>query len=40
VSKIIADHNGLVRVEDNVPKGAKFVIEVPAYGLKGRTQVS
>ncbi len=30
VSTIIADHNGMIRVQDNKPKGAKFVIELPS----------
>jgi two-component system nitrogen regulation sensor histidine kinase NtrY len=30
VSTIIADHNGKVRVRDNYPQGAKFIIELPA----------
>ena len=30
VSTIIADHNGMIRVQDNKPKGAKFIIELPA----------
>lgn len=29
VSSIVLDHNGQVRVQDNHPKGAKFVIELP-----------
>jgi len=29
VSTIISDHNGLISVQDNQPKGAKFVIEIP-----------
>ncbi len=29
VSTIIADHDGLISVQDNNPKGAKFVIEIP-----------
>jgi len=29
VSTIIADHNGMIRVQDNQPHGAKFVIELP-----------
>jgi len=29
-SRIIAEHNGTIRVEDNVPMGARFVIELPA----------
>lgn len=30
VSSIITDHNGFVRVRDNLPHGACFVIELPA----------
>ena len=29
VSTIIADHNGVISVQDNLPHGAKFVIELP-----------
>jgi two-component system nitrogen regulation sensor histidine kinase NtrY len=29
VSTIVSDHNGMVRVQDNQPNGAKFVIELP-----------
>ncbi len=29
VSTIIADHNGYIRVKDNIPKGARFIIELP-----------
>lgn len=29
VSTIISDHNGYIRVRDNQPKGAKFIIELP-----------
>jgi len=29
VSHIIADHKGRIRVEDNIPKGARFIIELP-----------
>jgi two-component system nitrogen regulation sensor histidine kinase NtrY len=29
VSSIIADHHGKIRVQDNHPRGAKFVIEIP-----------
>jgi two-component system, NtrC family, nitrogen regulation sensor histidine kinase NtrY len=28
-SRIITEHNGLIRVEDNQPAGARFVIELP-----------
>ncbi len=30
VSHIIADHKGRIRVEDNMPQGARFIIELPA----------
>jgi two-component system nitrogen regulation sensor histidine kinase NtrY len=30
VSRIVADHNGSIRVEDNRPRGARFIIELPA----------
>jgi two-component system, NtrC family, nitrogen regulation sensor histidine kinase NtrY len=30
VSRIIADHKGYIHVEDNLPTGASFVIEIPA----------
>ena len=30
VSRIISEHNGLVRVEENRPIGARFIIELPA----------
>ena len=29
VSTIITDHNGMIRVQDNQPRGAKFIIELP-----------
>ena len=29
VNTIISDHNGFVRVKDNIPKGSKFIIELP-----------
>ena len=29
VNTIIADHNGVISVQDNFPRGAKFVIELP-----------
>jgi len=29
VSTIISDHNGMIRVQDNHPRGAKFIIELP-----------
>jgi len=30
VSRIVADHNGTIRVEDNRTRGARFIIELPA----------
>jgi signal transduction histidine kinase len=30
VSHIVAEHNGTIRVEDNRPVGARFLIELPA----------
>ena len=30
VSRIVADHNGTIRVEENCPRGARFIIELPA----------
>ena len=30
VSSIVSDHNGFVRVKDNAPQGACFVVELPA----------
>ncbi|MBI5681828.1 MAG: HAMP domain-containing protein [Deltaproteobacteria bacterium] len=29
VNNIIADHNGFIRVKDNIPKGTRFIIELP-----------
>jgi len=30
VNTIVSDHNGMIRVQDNSPQGAKFIIELPA----------
>ena len=30
VNSIISDHSGVIRVQDNQPRGAKFIIELPA----------
>ncbi|MCP4720278.1 MAG: HAMP domain-containing protein, partial [Desulfobacteraceae bacterium] len=30
VNSIISNHNGVIRVQDNLPRGAKFIIELPA----------
>src|SRR5580700_1644809 len=29
-SRVIAEHHGIIRAEDNLPSGARFVIELPA----------
>jgi two-component system nitrogen regulation sensor histidine kinase NtrY len=29
VNSIVTDHKGMIRVMDNQPRGAKFVIELP-----------
>jgi two-component system nitrogen regulation sensor histidine kinase NtrY len=29
VSTVVADHDGFVRVQDNQPEGARFVVELP-----------
>jgi two-component system nitrogen regulation sensor histidine kinase NtrY len=30
VYKVVTDHQGTIRVEDHLPRGARFVIEIPA----------
>ncbi len=30
VYKVVTDHHGTIQVEDNTPRGARFVIELPA----------
>jgi signal transduction histidine kinase len=30
VSRILAEHNATIRVEDNAPQGARFIVEIPA----------
>jgi two-component system nitrogen regulation sensor histidine kinase NtrY len=30
VSRIVQEHHGAIRVEDNPPRGARFVVELPA----------
>ena len=32
-SRVLAEHHGLIRAEDNAPSGARFVIELPAVEL-------
>jgi two-component system nitrogen regulation sensor histidine kinase NtrY len=31
VNSIVAEHQGHIRVEDNVPQGARFIIEIPMH---------
>ncbi|MBW6520123.1 MAG: HAMP domain-containing protein [Desulfoarculaceae bacterium] len=31
VSTIVADHNGYIRVQDNIPRGSVFIIELPLF---------
>lgn len=31
VSNIVSEHRGTIRVEDNLPAGARFIIELPAF---------
>jgi len=31
VNSIVAEHQGRIRVEDNVPRGARFIIEIPMH---------
>jgi nitrogen fixation/metabolism regulation signal transduction histidine kinase len=31
VSNVVSEHRGTIRVEDNRPAGARFIIELPAY---------
>ncbi|MFQ6083066.1 MAG: PAS domain-containing sensor histidine kinase [Candidatus Aminicenantia bacterium] len=30
VSQIVSEHNGSIKVEENIPQGAKFIIQIPA----------
>jgi two-component system nitrogen regulation sensor histidine kinase NtrY len=36
VSRILADHDATIRVEDNVPAGARFIVEVPTLAATDR----
>jgi PAS domain S-box-containing protein len=39
-SRIIAEHNGTIRVEDNIPAGSRFLIRFPAAEVGISTQAS
>ncbi len=32
VNTIVSDHHGTIRVEDNVPRGSRFIVELPLKG--------
>jgi len=34
VNSIVAEHQGFVRVEDNVPRGTRFIIDLPMHRAK------
>lgn len=36
VSSVVADHRGYIRVKDNKPTGARFIIELPVADSEGR----
>jgi two-component system, NtrC family, nitrogen regulation sensor histidine kinase NtrY len=38
-SRIVAEHNGTIRIEDNTPVGARFVLRFPAIELAVPTQI-
>lgn len=33
VNNIVADHNGYIRVKDNLPRGTRFIIELPVKAI-------
>jgi signal transduction histidine kinase len=35
VNHILTEHNAHIRVEDNFPAGARFVVEIPAHAANG-----
>jgi two-component system nitrogen regulation sensor histidine kinase NtrY len=37
VSRIVQEHQGTIRVEDNEPQGARFVVELPAEAVEAAT---
>jgi two-component system, NtrC family, nitrogen regulation sensor histidine kinase NtrY len=39
-SRVIAEHHGLIRAEDNTPAGARFVIELPAMEVTPAALIS
>jgi two-component system, NtrC family, nitrogen regulation sensor histidine kinase NtrY len=39
VSRIVAEHRGYVRVHDAVPRGARFIVELPASAVERSVEV-
>src|SRR5205814_1855885 len=37
VNRILADNNATIRVEDNSPSGARFVVDIPTLERQGGT---
>src|SRR5437762_9445955 len=37
VNRILADNNATIRVEDNSPSGARFVVDIPTLEREGGT---
>ena len=33
VSEIVADHRGYIRVKNNIPRGTRFIIELPVKSI-------
>jgi signal transduction histidine kinase len=33
-SRIVAEHNGTLRVEDNTPVGARFILQIPVAEVR------
>jgi K+-sensing histidine kinase KdpD len=38
VQRIVSDHDGKIRVEDNLPRGSRFLIELPVAASSFRTR--
>jgi hypothetical protein len=36
VNRILADHDATIRVEDNAPAGARFIVELPTLAAADR----
>ena len=36
---IVQDHNGYIRVQDNTPKGTKFIVELPTRGWTSELEI-